>query len=233
MMKMLMIAGIVGFVVVTEVALAFMLIPSTKDVQAWAETHDTSKEEDAHGEKKADDGHGAAEKKDDHDAHGAKDSHGAAAKGHGEKKAAHGGGHGAKPAAKGGHGASGGHGGGHGAPAGPVHPGGGGTGESEMDMGKYNIMVHHPAQNLTLRVNFHLIGMVTEGEEEDASTMFKVCEHRLRDQVIYEVRNSTPADLTDPGLGLIKRKILAKTNELLGQPVLLNIVFSDFTYLEQ
>ncbi len=100
MMKILMIAGVVGFVVIAEVGLAYMLIPSTKDVQAWAETHDVSAEggeakADAHGEeKKAADGHG----------HGAeaKDSHGAAKGGHGEAKAGgHGGGHGsAKPAAK-------------------------------------------------------------------------------------------------------------------------------------
>ena len=102
-----------------------------------------------------------------------------------------------------------------------------------MDLGKYNIMVYHPAQNMTLKINFHLIGTVTEGEETDASTLFTHVEHRLRDQIIFEIRNSTPADLTDPGLGLIKRKILAKTNELLGQPLLQNIVFSDFTYLEQ
>ncbi len=94
-------------------------------------------------------------------------------------------------------------------------------------------MVHHPAQNMTLKVNFHLWGTVLEEDYEDASVLITHVEHRLRDQVIYEVRNSTPADLTDPGLGLIKRKILAKTNELLGKPILQNIIFSDFTYLEQ
>ena len=31
---------------------------------------------------------------------------------------------------------------------------------SEVDLGKYNVVVHHPASNVTLRVNFHLIGTV-------------------------------------------------------------------------
>ncbi|MGV3605094.1 MAG: flagellar basal body-associated FliL family protein [Planctomycetaceae bacterium] len=256
MMKILVVAGVVGFVVISEVVLAYMLIPSTKQVQEWAETHDVSeehsKEKDAHAkeghdkeghgdEKKADDGHGGEAK-----AKPAKGGHGEAKGGHGAAKPAakaggHGGGHGAPAAAAhgGGHG-GGGHGGGHGAPAAGGHGpavgpalGSGGTGEVEMDLGKYNIMVYHPAQNMTLKINFHLIGTVTEGEETDASTLFTHVEHRLRDQIIFEIRNSTPADLTDPGLGLIKRKILAKTNELLGQPLLQNIVFSDFTYLEQ
>src|SRR5262245_42521211 len=29
--------------------------------------------------------------------------------------------------------------------------------EIEVDLGKYNIVVHHPASNVTLRVNFHLV----------------------------------------------------------------------------
>ena len=84
-----------------------------------------------------------------------------------------------------------------------------------------------------MRINFHLISIVAEEDEEEASSLFAQCEHRLRDQVLFEIRNSTVADLTDPGLGLIKRKILAKSNELLGQPIVKTVVFSDFTFIEQ
>ena len=40
-------------------------------------------------------------------------------------------------------------------------------------------------------------------------------------------------DLTDAGLGLIKRKILEKTNRALGKPLLQTVVFSDFSFVEQ
>jgi flagellar FliL protein len=40
-------------------------------------------------------------------------------------------------------------------------------------------------------------------------------------------------DLTDPVLGLIKRKILEKTNRLLGKAMVKGVVFSDFSYYEQ
>ena len=40
-------------------------------------------------------------------------------------------------------------------------------------------------------------------------------------------------DLTDPGLGLLKRRILAKSNDLLGKPLLRSVVFSDFSFVEQ
>ena len=51
--------------------------------------------------------------------------------------------------------------------------------------------------------------------------------------MIYEVRNSEIGDLTDPGLALIKRKILGKSNDLLGKPVLTTVVFSDYAFVEQ
>ena len=105
--------------------------------------------------------------------------------------------------------------------------------EVEVDLGKYNIVVHQPSANLTLRVNFHLIGLVGEKDHHDFESLYNANQHRLRDQVLSEVRNSEVSDLTDPGLGLIKRKILAKSNDLLGKPMLKTVVFSDFAFIEQ
>jgi hypothetical protein len=41
------------------------------------------------------------------------------------------------------------------------------------------------------------------------------------------------ADLTDAGLGLIKRRILEKTNRALGQPLLKEVLFSKFNFVER
>jgi hypothetical protein len=105
--------------------------------------------------------------------------------------------------------------------------------EVEIELGKFNIVIHQPAANLTMRVNFHLIGTLPEKELASFETLFHHNEHRLRDQVIFEIRNSRVEDLVDPGLALLKRKILAKSNELLGQPVLRAVLFSDFSFIEQ
>jgi len=77
---------------------------------------------------------------------------------------------------------------------------------------------------------------VKPGEEEDASKFGKLLKknkHRFRDTVIVTVRNSSPADLSDPALGLIKRQILAKTNSLLGEPMLKEVIFSEFSVVQQ
>src|SRR3954451_17259814 len=105
--------------------------------------------------------------------------------------------------------------------------------ESEVDLGKYNVIVHHPASNITLRVNFHLVGTVLHDEEKEFDELLTKNQHRLRDQAIFEIRNCQIDDLTDPGLALLKRRILAKSNDLLGKPLLHSIVFSDFSFVEQ
>lgn len=190
MMKTIFVAVFVGAVILVECLMAYLMIPSTAQIEAAAKAK-LEAEQKAHG-----DGHG--------DAHGS--SHGS---GHGE---GHGDGHGS--ASKDGHGE-------HGA----EH-----NGEEEIDLGKYNITVHRASADVTLKINFHLIGTVAEKDLEDFELLLEKNQHRLRDRIIFEIRNSDVADLTDPGLGLIKRRILAKSNELLGKPVLKSVVFSEFSY---
>ena len=105
--------------------------------------------------------------------------------------------------------------------------------ETEVDLGKYNVVVHHPASNVTLRANFHLIGTVLTEEQHEFEELLAKNQHRLRDQAIFEIRNCQIDDLTDPGLALLKRRILAKSNDLLGKPLLHSVVFSDFSFVEQ
>jgi flagellar FliL protein len=79
-------------------------------------------------------------------------------------------------------------------------------------------------------------GAKDSAEPEDNSKfgkLMKTRRHRFRDQVIMIIRNAELSDLADPGLGLIKRQILAKTNALLGQPMIKEVIFSDFAVVEQ
>jgi len=163
MMKTIIVAALVAFVILTECAMAWMLIPSRGDLEKWS-SEKAAKE---------------------------------AAAGH-EKEHKHEG----KP-------------------------------EVEVDLGKYNVVVHHPASNVTLRVNFHLIGTVETEEHHEFEELLAKNQHRLRDQAIFEIRNCQIDDLTDPGLALLKRRILAKSNDLLGKPLLRSVVFSDFSFVEQ
>jgi flagellar FliL protein len=128
----------------------------------------------------------------------------------------------------------------------------------EVDLGRFSITSIDPASNSTLLIDFHLYGAViaeheehaaeesaghgdghgkkTEEEPEDHSRFGKLLKknkHRFRDQVIVVIRNAQTSDLSDPALGLIKRQILAKTNSLLGEPLLKEVIFSDFAVVQQ
>lgn len=105
--------------------------------------------------------------------------------------------------------------------------------EREVDMGDYSLTAFQPASNTTLLINFHLYGTITSEDEHHFTAQYEVNKHRIRDQVLTTIRSAEIADLTDPGLGLIKRQILEKTNRALGKPLLQGIVFSDFLAVEQ
>lgn len=180
MLKPIIITVLVVAVISTECLLAWMLIPSTTQVETWAKS-----QTEAEGK--------AADAKPDNGKTGGDKSKMPAGEEGGEK-----------------------------APD-----------ESEVDLGKFGVVVHKPAEEVTLRVNFHLVGIVPASDAAELTPLVEKTKHRLRDQVIYEIRNAETADLTDPGLGLIKRRILAKTNELFGKPHLKSIVFSEYTFLEQ
>lgn len=105
--------------------------------------------------------------------------------------------------------------------------------EREIDMGEYSLTAFQPASNTTLLINFHLYGTIGSEDEHHFNEQYEVNKHRIRDQVLTTIRSAEMADLTDPGLGLIKRQILEKTNRALGKPLLQGIVFSDFLAVEQ
>ncbi len=103
----------------------------------------------------------------------------------------------------------------------------------EVELGEYSITVTQPNSPTALRVDFLLVGTVKESEQSEAKSMFERNVHRFRDMVLSEIRNLESTDLADPGLTLIKRRILEKSNTLFGKPMLKSIVFSQFSYIEQ
>jgi flagellar FliL protein len=103
----------------------------------------------------------------------------------------------------------------------------------EVDLGQFSVTAFQPASNSTLRIDFRLYGTVSPKEEKEFLRLKEENLHRFRDQVIVTVRSADIADLTDAALGVVKRKILEKTNRMFGKPLLKTVVFSDFASIEQ
>lgn len=103
----------------------------------------------------------------------------------------------------------------------------------EVDLGSYHVAVFQPSSNTTLRIDLHLYGIVLAKDLSDFELFYALHEHRLSEQVHATFRGAEITDLTDAGLGLIKRRILEKSNRTLGKPLLQDVVFSKFSFLEQ
>jgi flagellar basal body-associated protein FliL len=105
--------------------------------------------------------------------------------------------------------------------------------EIEVVLGEFSVTTFQPATNATMRIEFNLFGTVDMKNQKEFLGALEENKHRFRDQVLIIVRSAEITDLTDAGLGLVKRKIMEKTNRMLGKPYLRSIIFSDFSFIEQ
>lgn len=103
----------------------------------------------------------------------------------------------------------------------------------EMQLGDYSITISQRNSNTALRADFTLAGTVLSSEESEFTNLMEKHPARFREIILYEIRNSEREDLDDPQLGLIKRRILEKSNTLFGKPILKSVMFPDFSYIEQ
>jgi hypothetical protein len=103
----------------------------------------------------------------------------------------------------------------------------------EVELGIYNITRYNPKTNTTLAIDFELYGVVLAADATEFQHLYENSQARLREQVIMSLHAATSADLADAGLGLIKRRILEKTNRAIGQPLVREIIFSKFNFVER
>ena len=103
----------------------------------------------------------------------------------------------------------------------------------EIDLGEFDVSSYQPLSNTTLRISFHLYGIVAADDETQILDLLEAKRQRMREQVLVILRSAELPDLADAALGLIKRRILEKTNRTFGEPLLREIIFSDFSFMEQ
>ncbi|HYO24508.1 MAG TPA: hypothetical protein VEQ85_06115 [Lacipirellulaceae bacterium] len=126
-----------------------------------------------------------------------------------------------------------GHGPGHGETHDDEHAGAHGQHAREVTLGTYHIVSFNPKSKKSLSVDFELFGTVLEPEEAEFSHLYTAHEKRISEQITIAVRGLQAEDLTDPGLGLLKRIILEKTNRALGKPLVREAVISQFSFIER
>lgn len=104
---------------------------------------------------------------------------------------------------------------------------------TEVELGTFNITHFNPASNTTLSIDFELFGSVLAADEAEFQHLLEKNKVRVREQVIMTLHAAGSKELSDAGLGLIKRQILEKTNRALGHPMLREVLFSKFNFVER
>ena len=105
--------------------------------------------------------------------------------------------------------------------------------QQEEPLGDFNMSAFQPLSSTTIRIDFKLWGIVAVDETGDFREQYDANENRIREQILIIMRSADIDDLSEAGLGLIKRKILDKTNHLLSKPFLQSVLFSNFSFVEQ
>lgn len=103
----------------------------------------------------------------------------------------------------------------------------------EVELGSYNVTRFNPGTNTTLAIDFEVFGTVLAEDAPEFEHRFEKSKARVREQVTLTMHGAESADLTDAGLGLLKRQILEKINRAMGQPLLKEVLFSKFNFVER
>ena len=104
---------------------------------------------------------------------------------------------------------------------------------TEVELGTFHSLSHNLNTGSKTNIDFKLFATVLRDDESEFFELFTANEHRIREQVQITVRGADLSDFSDPTLGLIKRRILEKTNRALGKPLLHEAIFSDFSFEER
>lgn len=105
--------------------------------------------------------------------------------------------------------------------------------QTEVDLGAFSLAIHQPSSNTTLNLTCRVMGTIQKAEQPEFDSLLANNANRLRERIIIEFRSAEITELTDPGLGLLKRRILEKSNQLLGKPLLKSIMFPEYNYYQQ
>ena len=105
----------------------------------------------------------------------------------------------------------------------------------EFALGTYAIVFTPPGSDRNYRVEFRLFGTVKEKEEKELERLYAERQGRFHHRMMLEVRNATMDELTENQLGLIQRRILATSNDILraDAPILLGVGFNDYQLIEE
>lgn len=103
----------------------------------------------------------------------------------------------------------------------------------EFNLGDHAANFTPPGADRNYRVEFRLFGTVKAKDVPHLEELYNERSGRFRHRMMLEIRNATMDELNENQLGLIQRRILATSNEILEEPLLLGVGFQDYQVVEE
>lgn len=106
------------------------------------------------------------------------------------------------------------------------------NGTMEFPLGEYSQRFTPPGSERNYFVEFQLVGTIYEKDQDMMEALYERKSARFQHRIMLEIRNATTDELMETELGLIQRRILATSNEVLEEgekkgdvPALLGVSF--------
>ncbi len=103
----------------------------------------------------------------------------------------------------------------------------------EVELGKIPVTRYNPESDTTLNIDIELFAVVLADDVDLMQTRLAANASRVKEQIILTLLSSNTADLSDPGLGLIKRRISDKVNRALGRTLVREVLVTKFNFVER
>ncbi|TWT31211.1 Flagellar basal body-associated protein FliL [Posidoniimonas corsicana] len=103
----------------------------------------------------------------------------------------------------------------------------------EVSIGGFSITRYNMEADKTVNIDLEVVATVLTSEQDEFNELYQSNKNRVREQINLTIQAAEPSELSDRGLGLIKRRILERTNRALGKPMVREVFLTRFNFVQR
>lgn len=97
----------------------------------------------------------------------------------------------------------------------------------------FSITRYNMEADKTVNIDLEVYATVLAEEQDEFNEIYATNKNRVREQINLTIQAAEPSELSDGGLGLIKRRILERTNRALGKPLVREVFLTRFNFVQR
>ncbi|MCL2347639.1 MAG: flagellar basal body-associated FliL family protein [Planctomycetaceae bacterium] len=97
----------------------------------------------------------------------------------------------------------------------------------EVALGEAFNITEGDVTNVPFRLSVSFSVLINKSDKDEYEKRYEANKSRIRNAVLVILRSAKQTEITDPTLGLIRNKIMVKVNEILGMPLVKEVLYTD------